>query len=125
MFEKLTLNLNIIRKERSLIMNLIDSICKFIENTEDKSDSELNDKIERRPAKTQAKNFFPELNPREGMSLESAKFAIGRCKGNSQFEIHDIENKGRYFTARVMDSKGRQVNELLVDKLNGRVQFLR
>ena len=106
-------------------MNLIDSICKFIENTEDKSDSEPNNKIERQPAKTQAKNFSSELNPREGMSMESAKFVIGRCKGNSQFEIHDIENKGRYFTARVMDSKGRQVNELLVDKLNGRVQFLR
>ena len=106
-------------------MNLIDSICKFIENSEDKSDSEPNDKIERQPAKTQANNFSSELNPREGMSLESAKFAIGRCKGNSQFEIHNIENKGRYFTARVMDSKGKQVNELLVDKLNGRVQFLR
>jgi hypothetical protein len=107
------------------MMNLIDSICKFIENTEDKPDNELKGKIRKQPGEAQEENFSSELNLREGMSMESAKFAIGRCKGNSQFEIHDLENKGRYFTARVMDSKGRQVNELLVDKLNGRVQFLR
>jgi hypothetical protein len=106
-------------------MNLIDTACKFIEKTEEKSENESNDKIEKQPAEAQAEKFSSELPPREGMSLESAKFAIGRCTGNSQFEIHNIENKGRYFTARVMDSKGRQVNELLVDKLNGRVQFLR
>jgi hypothetical protein len=106
-------------------MNLIDSICNFIESTQDKSESGPNDKIKKQPIEAEAEKFSSELNPREGMSLESAKYVISRCKGSSQFEIHDIENKGRYFTARVMDSKGRQVNELLVDKLNGRVQFLR
>ena len=110
-------------KERVLMMNLNDSICKFIENTRDKSESEPNDKIEMQPAQAEKSSF--ELNPREGMSLESAKFAIGRCAGNGQYEIHSIENKGRYFTAKIMDSKGKQVNQLLVDKLNGRVQFLR
>jgi hypothetical protein len=75
------------------MMNLIDSICKFIENTEDKSDNELKGKIRKQPGEAQEENFSSELNPREGMSMESAKFAIGRCKGNSQFEIHDLENK--------------------------------
>jgi hypothetical protein len=112
-------------KEGIMMMNLNDSICKFIENNRDKSESEPNDKIEMQPAEAQAEKSSSELNPREGMSLESAKFAIGRCAGNSQYEIHGIENKGRYFTAKIMDSKGKQVNELLVDKLNGRVQFLR
>ena len=106
-------------------MNLIDSICKFIESTKDKSKSEQNEKIEMQPAEIEEEKSFYELNPRDGMSLESAKLAIGRCTGNSQYEIHRIENKGRYFTAKVIDSKGKQVNELLVDKLNGRVQFLR
>ena len=105
------------------MMNLIDSIRKFIESTKDKS--EQNDKIEIQPAEVQIEKSSSELNPREGMSLESAKFAIDRCAGNSQYEIHSIENKGRYFTAKIKDSKGKQVNELLVDKLNGRVQFLR
>lgn len=106
-------------------MNPIDSICEFIKNNMDKSEGEPNDKIEMQPVEVQAEKSFSELNPREGMSLESAKFAISRCTGNSQYEIHSIENKGRYFTAKIMDSGGKQVNELLVDKLNGRVRFLR
>jgi hypothetical protein len=106
-------------------MNLIDSICKFIESTKDKSKGGQNDKIKMQPAEIEEEKSSDELNPRDGMSLESAKLAIGRCTCDSQYEIHRIENKGRYFTAKVIDSKGKQVNELLVDKLNGRVQFLR
>lgn len=107
------------------MMNLIDSICKFIESTKDKSKSEQNDIIEMQPAEAEEEKSSSDLNPRDGMSLESAKLAVGRCAGNSQYEIHSIENRGRYFTAKVMDSKGKQVNEILVDKLNGSVQFLR
>lgn len=106
-------------------MKPIDSICEFIENTMDKSEGNPHNKIETPPEKAPAEKTSSESKPREGMSLESAKFAIGCCTGNSQYEIHSIENKGRYFTAKVMDSKGKQVNELLVDKLNGRVRFLR
>jgi hypothetical protein len=106
-------------------MNLIDPICNFLESTKDKSKSEQNYKIETQPAENEERKPSYELNPRDGMSLESAKLTIGRCTDNSQYEIHCIENKGRYFTAQVMDSKGTQVNQLLVDKLNGRVQFLR
>ena len=105
-------------------MNLKDCICKFIENTKDKSQSKTIDKIELQASEKKEKSSF-ELNHRDGMSLESAKFAIGRCAGKSQYEIRRIENKGRYFTARIMDSRGKQVNELLVDKLNGQVRFLR
>ena len=105
-------------------MNLKDCICKFIENTKDKSQSKTINKIELQTSEKEKKSSF-ELNPRDGMSLESAKFAIGRCAGDSHYEIRSIENKGRYFTAKIMDSRGKQVNELLVDKLNGKVQFLR
>jgi len=108
-----------------VMMNLIDSVCKFIESAHDKSESELNKKIEIQPAQSEKEKSSYELKPRDGMSLESAKFAIGRCADNSAYEIHGIENEGRYFTAKVRDSKGRQVNELLVDKLNGSVRFLR
>ena len=106
-------------------MNLIDSICKFMQSAKDKSKTEPNDKIEKQSQETQEDKSSYQIKSRDGMSLESAKLAIGRCEGNNQYEIHRIENKGRYFTAKVMDSKGKQVNELLVDKLNGRVQFLR
>ena len=107
------------------MMNPIDPICNFLESTKDKTKSEQNDKIETQPTQNEEPNPSYEPNPRDGMSLESAKFVIGRCANNSQYEIRCIENKGRYFTAQVMDSKGKQVNQLLVDKLNGRVRFLR
>jgi hypothetical protein len=108
-----------------VMMNMIDSICEFIESAQDKSRSKKKNIYEIQPALPEKENSSYELIPRDGMSLESAKRAIGRCADNSQFEIHRIENKGRYFTAKVMDSKGKPVNEILVDKLNGRVRFLR
>jgi hypothetical protein len=107
------------------MMNPLDSICKFIESTEDKLKGEQNNKVKAQPAETEREKHFSKLPPRDGMSLESAKFAIGLCAGNSQYEIQGIENKGRYFTAKIMDSKGHEVNQLLVDKLNGKVRFLR
>ncbi len=106
-------------------MNLKESICEFIENTKDKSERTAGDKVEAQSAKSKEDKGFSESQPRDGMSLESAKFAIDQCAGNSQYEIKSIENKGRYYTAKIKDSKGRQVNELLVDKLNGKVRFLR
>ena len=106
-------------------MNLVDIVCKFMERTKGKSESEQFDNFDVQPAEAEDRISSYESSTRDGMSLESAKLAIGRCANNSRFEIHCIENKGRYFTAKVMDSKGKQVNELLVDKLNGRVKFLR
>ena len=107
------------------MMNIIDSICEFIESAQDKSISKKKNENEIQPALPEKEKSSFELTPRDGMSFESAKLAIGRCANNSQFDIHRIENKGRYFTAKIMDSKGKQVNEILVDKLNGRVRFLR
>ena len=106
-------------------MNLVDIVCKFIESNNAISESKEPGKIDVQSAEAEEYTSLYESSPRDGMSLESAKLAIGRCSNNSRYEIHGIENKGRYFTAKVMDSKGRQVNELLVDKLNGTVKFLR
>lgn len=63
--------------------------------------------------------------PRDGMSAESAKFLIGKCTGNKSYKVYGVENEGRYYHASVRDSKGKVVNELLVDKLNGNVKFIR
>ena len=60
-------------------MNPIDSICKFIENTKGKSESKPSDKYSYRRNDTEKeeeeKSSF-DLKPRDGMSLESVKFAI-------------------------------------------------
>lgn len=106
-------------------MNLMESICKFLERNQEKCERQQDNNHEMQPAGKEDEKFSCEPIPREGMSLESAKLAIGRCANNSEYEIHGLKNEGRYFTAKIMDSKGRQVRQLLVDKLNGRVQFIR
>ena len=55
-----------------VMMNLIDSVCKFIENAHDKSESEQNKKIEIQPEQSEKEKSSYKLNPRDGMSLESA-----------------------------------------------------
>ena len=107
-------------------MNLIDRICQFTKSTKNNFERDQHHEIETQPADVKDEKSSEEvISPRDGMSPESAKFTIGRCMDGRQYEIQGIENQGRYFTAKVKDSRGRPVNEILVDKLTGKVQFLR
>ena len=69
--------------------------------------------------------FEKQTNPRDGMSAESAMFEIGKCNQSGSYKVYRMTNKGRYFIARVLDKEGKLVNEIMVDKLNGRVRFFR
>ena len=109
-------------------MKLTESSYSFMQNFQIKAKGDLSDSNKKYFAIEETKNYtepIDDLLPRDGMSAASATFFISRCAANSQYQIHNLENRGRYFTAIIMDSKGNQVNELIVDKLNGRVQFLR
>ena len=63
--------------------------------------------------------------PRDGMSAQSAIFQIGKFANSSEYSVDEVENKGRYFTAKILNRAGNVVNEIIVDKLNGRVKFLK
>lgn len=109
-------------------MNLMQSICGFMEESTSNSKSERDDDIEvniPENAKEIPRESSEQLSPRDGMSAESAKFLIGECANNKGLKVYGIENEGRYFRAKVIDRKGKVVNELLVDKLNGNVKFIR
>ena len=106
-------------------MNLIDRICQLTKSTKNNFERDRHHEIETQPANAKDEKFSEEVVPRDGMSSESAKFTISRCMDGREYSIQGMENQGRYFTAKVMDSRGRPVNEILVDKLTGRVQFLR
>ena len=105
-------------------MNLIDRICQLTKSTKNNFERDRHHEIETQPADVKDEKFSEEVVPRDGMSPESARFTIGRCMDGREYEIQGIQNQGRYFTAKIMDSRGRPVNEILVDKLTGRVQFL-
>ena len=109
-------------------MNMIDSICGLMEDSKPESEKYLNNDIDENISEStnEKPQEFAELSvPRDGMSAESAKFLIGKCANNKMYKIYGIENKGRYFTAKVLNKKGNVVNEILVDKLNGHVKFIR
>lgn len=106
-------------------MNLKQSICSWLRQsqpagrdpgtqpkTDDSSANILGDAISR-------------STPRDGMSSATAKYLIGRCRHKKLYEIYGIQNHGRYFVAEVSDLNGNVVNEVLVDKETGRVQFMR
>ena len=109
-------------------MNWMESICGFMEdsitNSENKGGNTTEIKFSEN-SKEKSREFEEQSNPRDGMSDESAKFLIGQCANNAAYKIYGLENKGRYFTARVLDKKGKVVDEILVDKLSGRVKFIR
>jgi hypothetical protein len=107
-------------------MNLLDSICELMKNSKENAEGDhgTGDPVYEN-SEEGIKASRERTAPRDGMTAESVKFLIGACANNKSLNIRAVENKGRYFTAQVLNPKGRVVNELLVDKLNGAVKFIR
>ena len=64
----------------------------------------------------------------DGMGTGTARIIIDRESSRrilEEFKLKKIENKGRYYVARVVRPDGSLIDELLVDKQNGRVQFIK
>jgi hypothetical protein len=62
----------------------------------------------------------------DGMSTGTARFIIDRkVTGDvlKKYEIKDLENKGRYYLAKIVDSDGNITDTVLIDKTNRTVHF--
>ena len=63
----------------------------------------------------------------DGMSTGSARIIIDReasRRVSEDYHLKGLQNKGRYFVARIVRTDGSLIDELLVDKQSGRIQFL-
>lgn len=63
----------------------------------------------------------------DGMSMGTATLVIKKVMENEDdgsFTIKDLANKGRYYTASVVDADGKMIHRMLVDKQNGEVRFV-
>jgi hypothetical protein len=63
----------------------------------------------------------------DGMSTGSARIIIDReasRRVSEDYKLKGLQNKGRYFVARIVRTDGSLIDELLVDKQSGRIQFL-
>ena len=63
----------------------------------------------------------------DGMGTGTARLVIDKeasRKISEEFALKGLSNRGRYYVAKVVRPDGSVIDELLVDKQNGNVQFL-
>lgn len=63
----------------------------------------------------------------DGMSMGTATLVIGQAVGDQHlegYEIAELKNRGRYYTARIVGHDGGVIHKLLVDKQTGDVRFI-
>ena len=68
----------------------------------------------------------PGLEFLDGMSTGTARFIIDREISTDlleKYDIKDLENKGRYYLAKIVDPDGKVTDTVLIDKLNRSVHF--
>jgi len=62
----------------------------------------------------------------DGMSTGTARFIINRGINSEHLEkynIKDLENKGRYYLAKIVNKDGEVADTVLIDKLNRSIHF--
>jgi len=70
----------------------------------------------------------PLANYLDGMGTATARIIINRHLGDKQWEkygLKDLKNTGRYYIAKIVETDGKLIDEVLIDKQTGRIQSLR
>ena len=68
----------------------------------------------------------PGLEFLDGMSTGTAGFIIDREVNPDlleKYDIKDMENKGRYYLAKIVNQEGEVADTVLIDKLNRSIHF--
>jgi hypothetical protein len=71
-------------------------------------------------------NLEPGLEFLDGMSTGTARFIIDREFSSDileKYNIKDLENKGRYYIAKIVNQDGEVADTVLIDKLNRSIHF--
>jgi hypothetical protein len=115
------------------IMGLIKSIRQFLKEKEIPDDSidKIVPKEELNISSQNHSNEAPEgpeadVEFLDGMSTGTARFIIDReVTGDvlEKYEIENLENKGRYYIAKIVGPNGKVIDTVLIDKLNRTVHF--
>ena len=75
----------------------------------------------------QSEHFDKIQRIRDGMSEGTATLVIDQAlndKHSGEYSIEALENKGRYYTASIVNFNGRVIQRMLVDKQSGTVRFM-
>jgi len=88
---------------------------------EDRSSADSQDDNIRNPVESE-----PGLEFLDGMSTGTARFIIDREISPDlleKYNIEDLENKGRYYLAKIVNKDGEVTDTVLIDKLNRSIHF--
>ena len=91
--------------------------------------SQKEDKSHRNSQNDDIKNpveLEPGLEFLDGMSTGTARFIIDREFSPDilgKYDIKDLENKGRYYLAKIVNQDGKVADTVLIDKLNRSIHF--
>jgi hypothetical protein len=113
-------------------MNIIASISNFIKRGETSPYLKQNTQNKITPQdKPQGGNIKsvepgPGLEFLDGMSTGTARFIIDREVDPDileKYNIKELENKGRYYLAKIVNQDGQVAETVLIDKLNRSIHF--
>ncbi len=103
-----------------------EQILKFLQNTYRKvSDTKVSEKTADTDNISSDDELFRELF--DGMSTGTARIIIEREVSRTileKFNISPVENKGRYYVAKIVRPDGSSIQRLLLDKQTGNVQMV-
>jgi hypothetical protein len=63
----------------------------------------------------------------EGMGTATARILINKRlseKFIKKYGLKDLENRGRYYSAKIIEPNGKLIDEVLIDKQNGVINSL-
>jgi hypothetical protein len=113
-------------------MNIIASISNFLKRGKFSAHSEqiLQKKAipQDKPQEGNIKSVQPEpgFEFLDGMSTGTARFIIDREVDPDilgKYDIKGLENKGRYYLAKIVNQDGEVADTVLIDKLNRSIHF--
>jgi hypothetical protein len=97
------------------------SIFNLIGNKNKKSKSKARTKIPNNAAEDILTEYL------EGMGTATARILINKRlseKFIKKYGLKDLENKGRYYSAKIIEPNGKLIDEVLIDKQNGVINSL-
>jgi hypothetical protein len=107
-------------------MNPKEQILKFIQGIYNKkTESDSTEESKKSEGASPEDEMIQELF--DGMSTGTARIIIEREVSRAiseKFNINTVENKGRYYVAKIVRPDGSSIQRLLLDKQTGSVQMV-
>jgi hypothetical protein len=113
-------------------MNIIASISNFMKRGKTSPYLKQNTQNKITPQDTPQEGNFKSVGPEpgleflDGMSTGTARFIIDREVDPDileKYDITELENKGRYYLAKIVNQDGEVAETVLIDKLNRSIHF--